>query len=329
MTAYRVILAPLALALVFAQRAPEQIATLRAPKFAVGFRSVPDSQRPPGLAVWYPAVATPGARTMTPRDYLAYSVDTTLPGSRRTFMAGIARSYAGTKGIPSGPAVPDLPDSVARDFLSLHTSATLNAVAAPGRFPAVIFTIPLGGTGAADNFPLAEELAAQGTVVVSGPPLGTLPANTSLDEYLKLIIASARRVLDGALGQSAVDRSRVIALDPSGSAALMLQIEHPRFRGAIVFDEMPFVDSHRVAIEQASKTLDLRILYFPLGDPPPNEAVMSRFPSERLTTARIPGASHGLMAPIGALFQRRASGSSPAYDVAVARILDFVAAQSR
>ena len=182
--------------------------------------------------------------------------------------------------------------------------------------------MPRGGTGAADQFLLAEALAARGVIVVSGQPLGSVPDGTAADDFMDLLEESAGRALDAGLALPGVDSSRVIAFDVTGSTALMMQIERPRFAAAVAFDEMPFSDRHRTALERSAANLRLRVLHFPLGAPAPNAALFSKLP--RVTSVEIPGATHGLMSAWGTFFKRQLHGDTRLYDTALSRILKFI-----
>ena len=261
---------------------------------------------------------------MTTNDYLTADLGANRQSGGAEFMTGIARSYGGARGIPSGPRVPDLPDSVARATLEMQTRAFRDATAAPGRYPVIVFMIPLGGTGASDSFLLAERLAAHGNIVVSGaPPSGVAPG-TSFEDYLDLIKQSAHRVTEAALQLPGVDSLRAFAVDPTGSTALVLEHERARFAGVVAFDEMPFGDRRRQVLQQSFPTLRAHVLYVPLGDPSPNAQLIALIPPTRIATLVIPGARHGLLSPWGAYFQAQMGNRVEGYETAVNRVLRFV-----
>jgi len=274
--------------------------------------------------MWYPARSSSRARAMTVEDYLRAGIDTTrIAAIRADFLVGIARSYGGARGLASGPAVPELPDSVARALLDFSGRAVRDAKRIDGKFPAVIFTIPLGGTGAANVNLIAEELAGLGFVVVSGPPV-IAPPGTSFIDYLRMIRANVDALHDATIRVAGVDRSKIIALDPTGAVALWLEAERKRWRAMIAFDEQPFEADIRDAIVRSAGRISTSLLYFPLDEPAPNADVIRQLTRVERVDATIPGARHGLLSSYTAHFRRQLGQASPEYDEALRRMREFL-----
>jgi dienelactone hydrolase len=295
---------------------------------AVGFRMAPLQGGSGKLAVWYPAEGAFAPGTLTVAGCIeAEYAPAAAADAKAGFRTGVARSYGGARGIPSGPRVPELPDSVFREFLEHRTDATLDAPARGGTFPLIVLTIPLGNTGAANQVFLAEHIASHGFVVASGPTPAPMGPNTSYDDYVERLRRAADVVVDAARRQPGVDAARVGAIDPTGCIALRLQLEHPRFQAITAFDEMPFPDRDRAALSAAD--LDIAILRIPLGDPPPNEGIFEQLRKARVSTASIPGATHGILSPVGAYFARQLDRDTTQYDSAVQHMLEFFEAELR
>jgi len=292
----------------------------------VGFRIVRTSKLDGPIAMWYPAQQSRRAPAMTVDDYLRAGADThRLAAIRSDFLVGIARSYAGARGVAvEGPTVPPLPDSVARALLDFHGRAARGAKPLAGRFPTVIFTIPLGSTGAANVNLIAEDFASRGYVVVSGPPVTAAPG-TSFTDYLRMIRANVAALYDATIREPNVDRSRVVALDPTGAVALWLEGERKRWRGIIAFDEQPFEPEIRDAIAAAAGSISTSVLYVPLADPAPNGALLAQLTRVDRVDAVIPGARHGLLSAYTAHFkQQLGQPVPPEYAEAMRRMREFL-----
>ncbi|HEX6053116.1 MAG TPA: hypothetical protein VFZ21_27800 [Gemmatimonadaceae bacterium] len=222
---------------------------------AVGFRIIRPSTPTTAIAMWYPAERTSRAEAMKLEDYLTAEVPADrLATVRADFLDGIARSYAGARGLPTGPKVPYLPDSVASALMSLRTNVVRDATPLPGRRPVLFFIMPMGSTGAANGHFIAQEIASLGYVVVSGPPVN-VPRGTSTGEYMRQVKSTAETLYDAVVRLPNVDPTQLVALDPTASTALLMEAERKRWHGVIVFDEVPFEPETRDALTRAAGSI--------------------------------------------------------------------------
>lgn len=293
---------------------------------AVGFRIIRPSTSATVIAMWYPAERSSRAEAMTIEDYLTAEIPADrLASVRADFLDGIARSYASARGLPTGPKVPYLPDSVASALMTLRTNVVRDATPLPGRHPVLLFIMPMGSTGAANGHFIAQEIASHGYVVVSGPPVN-VPRGTSMEELMRQVRSTAEALYDAVVRLPNVDPAQLVALDPTGSTALLMEAERKRWHAVIVFDEVPFEPQARDALTRAAGSIATSLLYFPLDDPAPNDEVFNRLTRVRRTDAVIPGAQHGLLSSYGAHFRRGLGDVPREYDAAMAKIVEFLRA---
>ena len=194
-------------------------------------------------------------------------------------------------------------DSVAFDrLMRVDTAACLEAPAAPGRFPLVVYSAGWYNR-APDNTILAEFLASHGFVVVTVPQLnpGLWTYNFRSDA---LSVENQVRDLEVALGamssEPVVDRRRIAAMGYStgGDVVLLLQGRNPLVRAVVSLDGSwtlgpdndvlgsPFFlpDQHRMPILAARR---------PTGGMTGADQVLDSLDAAFRIVVEIPGSDHG------------------------------------
>lgn len=143
--------------------------------------------RPIQTLIWYPA-AGPGT-PLRYRDYLATRLtESTFERTMEELKAAAAKQEAALVR-RLGPAGAQVPEGA--------VAATLEAPAAPGPFPVVLYAPGVGGT-ADENADLFEHLASHGYLVVASTSLG--PTDKSLGESMEEGVEPQLRDLQFLLG---------------------------------------------------------------------------------------------------------------------------------
>jgi dienelactone hydrolase len=214
---------------------------LKAGRYGVGFRAVYQSDparaydpdyptagqpsikkpRPIFAAIWYPAPPDQG-KAMIQRDYLrAITLDSGAPEFAqrlRIFTRDQACQYMIGKEFD---ALTDDERARWEGLLSTPVFATLNAPAAEGKFPIVLYHPGLGGTYE-DNAVAAEYLASYGYVVVSSAYQSADSSTLNIDGDLETSFADLGVLLRFAATLPFADPDRIAAIGHSyGAQAVM------------------------------------------------------------------------------------------------------------
>jgi dienelactone hydrolase len=194
-----------------------------------------DPGRPIRVSLWYPASPSPGTHHMTYGDYLHHSAPPEYGKVSEQLDKADADSWLSDMRDLTPPGQPML-----NQVFSTPAAAYLDAPAAPGRFPLLLYS---GGKGsrADDNVELAEYLASYGDVVATVPQLGpsdkelelgSSQAEISLHTHdFEVALAELRKLAD-------IDVSKIASAGHSagGEAAVELAMRNPEIKAVIGLD---------------------------------------------------------------------------------------------
>jgi hypothetical protein len=190
--------------------------------------------RPMRIYVWYPAKPTAAAR-MRLDDYVRMALEDFRPHALPVPLA---------KGLDPGALA---------GLRARPVQAALDAEAAPGRFPVLVFGQGLFFESPLSNFILCEYLASHGYVVATCPLLGTLYRLVNIDvedvetEVRDMEFAGAEA---GRLPFAEPGRLGIIGFDLGGMAGLIMTMRDIRV-GAFLSLDSGILDRHRSGLPAA------------------------------------------------------------------------------
>jgi len=187
------------------------------------------SGRPIRLSIWYPAETTDRPSLMAFGEYVYYDAPTLLFAQLRDHLESRLRWVF-------SEASPELYDTL----LTIETATMLDAPAAAGRFPLVLYASG-GRASIPDNGALASFLASYGYVVVAIPQLGPTSDDELRRDPIDQVETQARD-LEFAMGHAIhfpeVNPHRVAVMGYSfgGSVALEVASRNPRVSALVGLD---------------------------------------------------------------------------------------------
>ncbi|MCP4659911.1 MAG: tetratricopeptide repeat protein [bacterium] len=189
--------------------------------------------RPMALAVWYPAVADPGASKMTYREYVH------LISKEETFGEMSDEDRAQAEGALTGMArsMGASAEKLER-ILASRTGAVRDAVPEKGRFPVVVYA-PSFGSFSIENDVLCEVLAGHGYVVVASSSKGMHAADMTLDfEGAEAQTRDMEFAVAALHDLPYADPSRIAAVGFSwgGLSAVVLALRNSNVKAVVTLD---------------------------------------------------------------------------------------------